>query len=155
MIKRGSGAGELSWSFPDDLYYMPFDHEWARVEGDALRVGISSFIVWFMSRLLPIDWMRTVPAGRMVKKYQALGSYESPSYFTALRSPVAGEILEVNFEIVTGPQRIKEAPYEHWIFLIRPANGATDLRDLPHGGDAVKGWMSQVLAEMESVGEFD
>ncbi|WP_457556306.1 glycine cleavage system protein H [Candidatus Pyrohabitans sp.] len=145
MVKVSIGTKEeCNWELPDDLYYHPKDHIWARVEGDVVVVGLDAFGAYAAGR---IQHLRTFPKGRKVRKDQAFGNLESGKFIGPMRAPVAGEIVEINQEVVSNPSKINESPYEAWIIKIKPSNLEEDLKDLPHGEEKIKAWMDKEIEE--------
>ena len=77
--------------FPDDLYYHR-DHMWVKVEGGGVRVGYNDWAQEAAGKLVNLN---TRKVGRSVKAGKTLGTVESGKWVGPLKSPVAGEILEV------------------------------------------------------------
>lgn len=146
-FKFGSKA-ECNWELPDDLYYHPKDHIWAKVEGENIRVGIDQFGQYAAGN---IQHLRTFPKGRTLRKDQAFGNLESGKFIGPLRAPVAGEIIDVNQEVLSNPGIINNAPYDNWIAVFKGSNIEEDLKDLPHG-KKIKAWMEKELSEYDSKG---
>ncbi|WP_456474887.1 glycine cleavage system protein H [Candidatus Pyrohabitans sp.] len=145
MVKISVGSKEeCNWELPDELYYHPKDHIWAKVEGDLVRVGLDAFGAYAAGR---IQQLRTFPKGRQVRKDQAFGNLESGKFIGPLRAPVAGEIVDINQEVVSNPSKINDSPYEAWIAVFKPANLEEDLKDLPHGEEGIKAWMDKEIEE--------
>ncbi len=144
VISVGSKE-ECKWELPDEFYYHPKDHIWVKVEEDNLvRVGLDAFGQYAAGT---IQKLRTFPKGRKVVKDKAFGNLESGKFIGPLRAPVSGEIVEINQEVVSNPSKINEAPYENWIAVIKASNLEEDLKDLPHGEEAIKAWMEKEIEE--------
>jgi len=106
-------------TFPTDLRYTK-DHEWARVEGDLLRIGITEHAV---SQLGDITLVDLVTAGEKLEAHGRFGDIESVKAVSELFTPVAGEIVEVNGALEDGPEAVNDSPYDTgWMILIRPDN---------------------------------
>jgi len=138
---------ECNWDLPEELYYHPKDHVWARVEGDKVTVGLDAFGQYAAGT---IQQLRTFPKGRKVRKDQAFGNLESGKFIGPLRAPVSGEIVEVNQDVVSDPSKVNESPYENWIAVIEPENLEGDVEDLPHGEEKIKEWMDKEIEEYKS-----
>ncbi|HLG01764.1 MAG TPA: glycine cleavage system protein GcvH [Acidimicrobiia bacterium] len=105
--------------FPSDLRYLP-THEWARVEGDRVTVGISDFA---QDALGDIVYVELPALGRSVAANEVFCEVESTKSVSDIYAPVAGEIIEVNTELSDSPQKINDAPYgDGWICVIRAAD---------------------------------
>jgi glycine cleavage system H protein len=106
---------------PDDLRYST-DHEWARTEGDRLRVGITDYAQDALGDVVFVDLPEqgsTVEAGGL------LGEVESTKSVSEIYAPVAGEVVAVNGALADAPERLNADPYgEGWICEIVPADAA-------------------------------
>ena len=74
---------------PDDLRYAE-DHEWARSEGDKVRVGISDYA---QDQLGDIVYVELPEIGATLAKGAEFGTVESVKAVSELFLPVGGEIL--------------------------------------------------------------
>jgi glycine cleavage system H protein len=100
---------------PDDLRYSQ-DHEWIRVEGNRARLGITDYAQDALGDVVFID----LPAiGTAVAGGQVISEVESTKSVSEIYSPVTGEIVEVNTDLVDAPDRLNTDPYgEGWICVI-------------------------------------
>jgi glycine cleavage system H protein len=111
---------------PTDLKYSP-THEWVRVDGDVAVLGITDHAVEELGDLAFIDLPKP---GAAVKKGERFGEIESTKAVSDLISPVTGEILEVNEELVDDLERISLSPFDRgWMIRVRMSRPA-DLSDL-------------------------
>ncbi|MBM4325812.1 MAG: glycine cleavage system protein GcvH [Deltaproteobacteria bacterium] len=102
---------------PDDLRYGE-DHEWARLEGDKVRVGISDYA---QQQLGDITFVELPNVGDSFEKGQQFGAVESTKAVSDLFMPIGGEILEVNQAIRETPELVNQAPYGGgWMILVKP-----------------------------------
>lgn len=104
-------------NYPAELKYTK-DHEWARVESDGVRVGITEFAVEQLGDVTLID----LPAvGAQLKAAAHFGDIESVKAVSELFAPISGKVLAVNTELTNHPELVNEAPYEKgWMLLIAP-----------------------------------
>jgi glycine cleavage system H protein len=108
---------------PEDVRYSS-DHEWARVEGDKVRVGITDYA---QDTLGDVVFVQVPDVGIEVEAGAAFGEVESTKSVSELYAPVSGTIVEVNADLADAPNRLNEDPYgEGWICVIEP----TDLSQL-------------------------
>lgn len=108
-------------SFPEDLLYAP-SHEWARAEGELVRVGISDFA---QDRLGDVVYAELPAVGARFAGGQEFGTVESVKAVSALYLPLAGEVVEVNAGLAGTPQLVNEAPCgEGWLVVVQPADPA-------------------------------
>ena len=104
-------------SHPADLRYSD-SHEWARLEGDVVTVGITAFAVDQLSDITYLDLPRP---GERTTAGERFGEVESVKAVSDLVAPVTGEILEVHEALNDDPSVITNDPYgEGWIVRIRP-----------------------------------
>ena len=100
----------------DDLRYSISD-EWAKVEGENVRVGITDHA---QHQLTDIIYVELPKPGAKVRRGGVLGQVESVKTVAAITSPVSGEIVEVNEELENNPQKFNESPYgDGWVAVIR------------------------------------
>lgn len=107
--------------YPDDLKYTK-EHEWARLEGNVIRVGITHYAQDALGDIVYID----LPGpGTQVASGQAMGEVESTKSVSDIYSPVTGSISERNAELEDAPELVNQEPYgSGWMVLIEPSNPA-------------------------------
>ena len=92
-------------------------HEWAKREGDLVRVGISDFA---QAQLGDIVFLELPEPGRVVARGDTLGVVESVKAVADLWAPVSGEVVEVNGDLADTPELVNEDPYgKGWMVAIR------------------------------------
>ena len=102
--------------YPGDLLYTK-DHEWARVDGDRARIGVTAYAV---EQLGDITLVELPPVGEDVQAQERCGDIESVETVSELFAPVSGEVLEVNQDLEDSPELINEAPYQTgWLMVVR------------------------------------
>lgn len=104
--------------FPTDVKYTK-EHEWARVEGDLVRVGVTRYAVDQLGDVTLVD----LPSvGDSVTADERFGDIESVKTVSELFSPISGEIVEINPLVDEAPETVNEDPYgEGWFMLVRPS----------------------------------
>ena len=113
-------------NLPDDLRYSD-DHEWARSEGDTIKVGISDYA---QDQLGDIVFVELPEAGDSFEKGDEFGTLESVKAVSELYMPLDGEVVAVNEELADAPELVNSDPYGGgWMVVIKPANAA-DLETL-------------------------
>ena len=101
---------------PSNLHYTK-SHEWLRIEGDVLVVGITDFA---QDALTEVVWVDLAEVGTTVQAMGACASVESVKSVSEVNSPVEGEILESNTTLEDNPEIINEDPYgDGWIFKLQ------------------------------------
>ena len=106
---------------PSDRRYTK-EHEWVRVEDDLGTVGITDYAQDQLGDLVYLD----LPSPEtQVKQLDKLGEIESVKAVSDLYSPVSGEVMEVNQEVVDRPELVNQSPYEEgWLVRLRLADPA-------------------------------
>ena len=100
---------------PDDLRYST-DHEWVRVEGGAVRIGITDYAQDALGDVVFIDLPEV---GATVEAAASISEVESTKSVSDIYAPVSGTVTEVNTDLADAPERLNEDPYgEGWIFVI-------------------------------------
>lgn len=107
--------------YPAELKYTN-DHEWARREGDLVRIGITEFAVEQLGEVTLVD----LPAkGTKIERGAHFGDIESVKAVSELFAPVSGEVVEVNTELADKPELVNDGPYDKgWMLVVRPSNAA-------------------------------
>jgi glycine cleavage system H protein len=105
--------------YPEDLRYSK-DHEWIRVEGDRGRVGITHYA---QEQLGDVVFLELPEVGRKLKEHDVFGSVESVKAVSELFSPVAGEVVEVNADLVKKPELVNSDPHgAAWMIVVKLAD---------------------------------
>ena len=125
---------EKSMNTPQELRYTK-DHEWARLEGDIVYVGITDYAQGELGEIVFVD----VPTeGESLSAEEVFGSIEAVKTVSDLLLPIEGEVLELNPILEDQPELVNSDPYgKGWIIKIKPAN-ASDLDSLLSAADYTK-----------------
>ena len=102
----------------EDLYYSN-NHEWIKVENGEAYIGISDFA---QENLGDIVFVELPEIGEEFEKEEEIGVVESVKAVSEIYTPISGEILEVNQELLDNPELINEKPYDSWIVNIKIAD---------------------------------
>jgi glycine cleavage system H protein len=125
-------------NIPAGLKYTK-DHEWTKVDGNRVTVGITSFAVEQLGdiTLVNVD----VKVGDQVAAGKAFGTIESVKTLSDLFAPVSGKIVEINKELDSKPELVNEDAYgKGWMVVIEAtdANATSQLLDEKAYADHVK-----------------
>ena len=116
---------------PQELKFTK-SHEWARVDGNTVTVGISAYAVDQMDK--EIVNVELPEKGESVNKGESFGVVDSVKAAFDLYAPVSGEIIAVNEEAMDNPESVADSPYQNgWLIKISMTNPA-DLDDLMDAG---------------------
>ena len=103
------------------------DHEWVRVEGELVYIGISDFAQHELGDIVFVD---VTSEGSTLDREEVFGSIEAVKAVSDMYMPVSGEVLEFNEKLETEPVLINNDPYgEGWIIKVQLTNPA-ELEDL-------------------------
>jgi len=109
-------------NLPPDLKYTA-NHQWAKEEADgSVSCGITAHGQELLGDMVYVGAPET---GREVAADEACGVVESVKAASDLQAPLSGVVVAVNGELADVPEKINQAPYEAWIFRIKPSAGAT------------------------------
>lgn len=118
--------GGIILSIPKDFRYSK-EHEWAKVEGDKVRVGITDFA---QSELGDIVFVELPEVGAAVNTGEPFGSVESVKTVSELYAPISGKVVEINSDLEDSPELVNESAYEKaWMIVIEPSD-ASELEQL-------------------------
>jgi len=109
---------------PADRRYST-DHEWAKPDGNRLRVGITDYAQDALGDVVYVD----LPSvGAVVAAGDPLGEVESTKSVSEIYAPVAGTVITVNAALADAPEQLNQDPYgDGWICELEiPADGALD-----------------------------
>lgn len=117
-IRVGRGASSMvrAMDVPDDLRYTP-DHEWVRLEGDSVRIGITDYA---QDALGDVVFVQVPEVGVSLVAGDSFSEVESTKSVSDVYVPLTGTVSEVNDALGESPQRVNEDPYgEGWLCIIR------------------------------------
>ena len=109
----------MPFSFPDHFRFAD-SHEYAYVDEDLVRIGISEFAVDQLGDIVFVDLPEE---GTKIIKGESFGSVESVKAVEDMYAPVSGEILHINNSVLASPEELQNDPHgEGWLLIIRPEN---------------------------------
>ena len=85
---------------PEGLFYTK-THEWVKIEGETITMGITKHAVDQLQDLVFIDLN---PAGEEIDADESFGVIESVKIAADLNTPFAGEITEINEALTDSPE---------------------------------------------------
>lgn len=107
--------------FPTELRYSK-DHEWAKLEGDLVRIGITHYA---QESLGDVVYVELPSAGTQLEKGAAFGEVQSPKAVSDLYSPVSGNVAERNELLEHSPETVNSDPYgAGWMILVQSTDSA-------------------------------
>ncbi len=113
---------------PDDRKYME-SHEWAKLDGDTVLIGITDFAVEELSNGNEGDlvYCDLPEVGRQLEQGETFGEIESVKAVSDLNTPVLGEVVEVNSEIEEHLEILAQDPWRKgWLIRVKPDSTSLD-----------------------------
>lgn len=106
-------------NLPTDRVYST-SHEWHKLEGDTLTLGLTRFAV---DQLTDVTFAQMKPAGHKFAAGDSIGEVESVKTTSDIYCAVPGEVVEVNTAVAEDPSLLNSDPYgAGWLVKVRPAD---------------------------------
>src|SRR5712692_1566002 len=119
---------------PADLRYTK-EHEWAKLEGDKARVGITAFA---QEELGDVVFIELPKVGTKVTAMKTFGVVESVKAVSDLFAPLSGEVVEINDELPKKPELVNADPYGKGRMIVIKLANAKEWDALMPAGDYEK-----------------
>jgi len=113
-------------NIPSELKYTK-DHEWIRVEGDTVTIGITDFA---QSELGDIVYVDVDTLDDTVDREEVFGSVEAVKTVSDLFMPITGEVIEFNEGLEDEPELVNKDPYGAGWMIKATVADASQLDDL-------------------------
>jgi len=103
----------------ENLYYTKSD-EWLKVEDSIGIIGITDYA---QDQLGDIVYLEKIEKGKKLKQDETLTTIESVKAVSDVKTPVTGEVTEVNIKVIEDASVINKEPYiKGWIAKIKIEN---------------------------------
>jgi glycine cleavage system H protein len=103
-------------NIPDDLKYTE-EHEWIRVEGDEIVVGVTDFA---QGELGDVVFIELETEGEDLSRGDTFGTIEAVKTVSDLYMPVDGLVVKVNPALEDTPELVNSEPFgEGWMIRIK------------------------------------
>jgi glycine cleavage system H protein len=112
--------------FPDDLLYNR-EHAWVRVEGELATIGITDYAQEKLGEILAIELPEV---DSYVERDEPFGTIESAKGVFELISPVSGEVVNVNEDILDDIGIINSDPHDTGWMITLEMSDSEELDDL-------------------------
>ena len=106
---------DRAWEVPEDLRYGP-EHEWSRVDGDELTMGITDYA---QEQLGSVLFLQLPDVGDTVKRGDVIAEIESAKTVSDIFCPCSGVVTATNDAVASEPEEVNGAPYDAWLVRIR------------------------------------
>jgi len=139
MVKATINDKELD--FPDNLLYSKA-HQWLKIEGNIVTVGITSFAADQLGEITFVD-VEGIDGADVSQDVDGSGdpvdcTVESQKGVGDIFSPVSGKVVEVNPDLMDEPEKVNEDPYgAAWLFKVEASNLDAEKGNLISAADYV------------------
>ena len=103
---------------PDDRKYTK-EHEWLRIEDAGIgraQVGITDYA---QDQLGDVVYFDLPQVGNTVTHLEKMGEVESVKAVSDLYSPISGEVVEINNDLIDNPELVNEDPFGRgWLIRV-------------------------------------
>ena len=108
----------MALTFPDHFRFAN-SHEYAALDGEFVRVGISAFAVDQLGDIVFVDLPEV---GTSLVKGTSFGSVESVKAVEDMYSPISGDVVQRNESVLSSPEELQNDPHgEGWLLLVKPS----------------------------------
>lgn len=113
-------------NIPEELKYTK-DHEWVRIEGNLVTVGITDFAQGELGDIVFVD---VDSVDDELSSGEVFGSVEAVKTVSDLYLPISGKVVEFNEVLESEPELVNTDPYgQGWIIKLEISNDA-DMSEL-------------------------
>ncbi|MGF1547305.1 MAG: glycine cleavage system protein H [Thiotrichales bacterium] len=133
-------------NIPEHLLYSVEHNTWVRREHDgSVTIGLTAYAVALVGRVVSYSPKRV---GKEVKKDKSCATIESERWVGPAKSPVGGEVVEVNEQVAANPALINADPYgEGWLIRIAASDWALESEALLTGQAAREAFEARMREE--------
>jgi len=108
-------------SSPDDRRYSE-THEWHKLDGDTLTLGLTQFAV---DELTDVTYVEMKPVGTTIEAGGEVGEVESVKATSDVYCAAPGEVIEVNEKLSEDPSLLNSDPMEDgWLCKIKVSDAS-------------------------------
>jgi glycine cleavage system H protein len=102
-------------------------HVWVRIDGDVAVIGLSDYLQDHMGEITSLE---LPDLGDVLRAHRRMGHVASDDASAPIESPVSGEVVEVNPEVLDNPDVVNSEPYgSGWLLKVR-LEDKSELEDL-------------------------
>ena len=115
------------YDVPEGLMYTK-EHEWAKLEGPTVRVGITDYAA---KTLNDVVYVTPPKQGSKVEQAKSMGTVESIKAVSEIYSPISGTVSNINARLDTRPELVNKSPYgDGWLVEVVPSNLGPEKKSL-------------------------
>ncbi|MCX5853070.1 MAG: glycine cleavage system protein GcvH [Deltaproteobacteria bacterium] len=112
--------------FPDDLFYNR-EHAWVRVEGHLATIGITDYAQEKLGEILSVELPEVDVS---VERDEPFGTIESSKGVFEIISPVSGDVISVNEDVMDDIGIINSDPHDTGWMIVIDISDPEELDDL-------------------------
>ena len=106
---------------PADRVYSE-SHEWHKVDGDVVTIGLTTFAV---EQLTDLTFVEMKPVGTQISAGDSVGEVESVKTTSDVYCFAAGEVSEVNESLGENPGLVNDDPYgAGWLVKVKVSDAS-------------------------------
>ena len=131
---------------PLSLHYSVTENTWVRVHDDGTAtVGMTDVA---QNLAGPLLHAKPKKVGTSRKQGKPVATVESSKWVGPVKSPISGDVIEVNGELEKDATIVNRSPYTNgWIVRMQPADLDADLAELLTGQAAVDAYRERIESE--------
>ncbi|MDA8194321.1 MAG: glycine cleavage system protein GcvH [Thermaerobacter sp.] len=131
---------------PEELFYWPDKHVWARPEADgSVVVGMTDVAQSLAGKIIVVS-IRAL--GKTLARGKSAGTVESGKWVGTVATPVAGKVVAINETLKGSPTIINQDPYgAGWLVRVEPSDWEADRQQLATGADGIAQYREKLERE--------
>ena len=140
VVRRAMASVAQWFSIPEGLYYHQ-GHSWIMPQGaELVKVGVDDFAQKLVGRSNKINLPKV---GARIEQGDVGWKFGIDAKTIDMLSPVSGDVVAVNKDIVKNPNLVNQDPYgKGWLMMVKPDNQRAAVKNLLKGKLA-KSWMEE------------
>jgi len=125
-----------------DLHYSVKDNTWIKTDGDIVTIGMTDIAQGLAG---PILHAKTKRVGTVRRKGRPIATVESGKWVGPVKSPISGEIIEVNEGLASDAQLMNRSPYKDgWVVKMKASNLEEEIGEMTTGEAAVEEYKQKI-----------
>ncbi len=131
---------------PDELLYDVENHIWFQEVGEGnVKLGMTAVATAMAGQVVAFTPKRV---GRSVRAGKSCATVESGKWVGPAKSAAAGEVVEVNEDLVNEPGMVNADPYDKgWMVILKPENWDDVRPGLVPGSDVASKYEAKMDAD--------
>jgi len=144
-VRRAMASVAQWFSLPEGLFYHQ-GHSWLVPQGaELVKVGMDDFAQKLVGRSNKISLPKV---GSRIEQGEVGWKLDIDKKNVGMLSPVSGDVVAVNKDIVKNPDLINQDPYgKGWLMMVKPDNKRATVKNLLTGKVATA-WMDKTADEL-------